>query len=262
MAVNWPGLVSIGVFYIIVLGTGIWASRKSKREEKKCSGNRSEVAMVGGRNLNIYVSIFTMTATWVGGGYILGLSVGRRTLACSMSLIIGGLFFVKPIRSKNYVTIMDPFQEKYGNKVSAVLFIPLSLGTSCGLHVFWVHWGLEINLVTEELQKEGCTAISASGDADVDIVKWLCVPFILASPSSANFTVAAVTKLHQEPWIGRLELEDAGRWVENILLIAFYQRVLSTATDAQAKITCYAAAVFCPILGIPSILIGAVAAST
>ncbi|KAJ4921070.1 hypothetical protein JOQ06_026041, partial [Pogonophryne albipinna] len=281
MAVNWPGLVSIGVFYIIVLGTGIWASRKSKREEKKCSGNRSEVAMVGGRNLNIYVSIFTMTATWVGGGYILGsaemvydptkgLVWAVAPLACSMSLIIGGLFFVKPIRSKNYVTIMDPFQEKYGNKVSAVLFIPLSLGTSCGLHVFWCTGGLEINLVTEELQKEGCTAISASGDADVDIVKWLCVPFILASPSSANFTVAAVTKLHQEPWIGRLELEDAGRWVENILLIAiglicyqaFYQRVLSTATDAQAKITCYAAAVFCPILGIPSILIGAVAAST
>ncbi|KAJ4924728.1 hypothetical protein JOQ06_003679 [Pogonophryne albipinna] len=58
------------------------------------------------------------------------------------------------------------------------------------------------------------------------------------------------TKLHQEPWIGRLELEDAGRWVEHILLLAiggicyqaFYQRVLSTATDAQAKITCYVAA--------------------
>ena len=31
--------------------------------------------------------------------------------------------------------------------------------------------GLEINLGTEELQKEGCTVISASGDADVDIVK-------------------------------------------------------------------------------------------
>lgn len=60
MAVNWPGLASIGVFYLIVLGTGIWASRKSKREERKCTGNRSEVAMVGGRNLNIWVSIFTM----------------------------------------------------------------------------------------------------------------------------------------------------------------------------------------------------------
>lgn len=63
MAVNWPGLLSIGVFYLIVLGTGIWASRKSKREEKKCTGNRSEVAMVGGRNLNIWVSIFTMTGS-------------------------------------------------------------------------------------------------------------------------------------------------------------------------------------------------------
>lgn len=61
MATNWPGLLSIGVFYMIVLGIGVWASRKSKREEKKCTGNRSEVTMVGGRNLNIWVSIFTMT---------------------------------------------------------------------------------------------------------------------------------------------------------------------------------------------------------
>lgn len=63
MAVNWAGLVSIGVFYVIVLAIGIWASRKSKQEENKCRGNRSEVAMVGGRNLNVWVSIFTMTGT-------------------------------------------------------------------------------------------------------------------------------------------------------------------------------------------------------
>lgn len=61
MAVNWLGLLSMAVFYAIVLGTGIWASRKAKHEEKKCTGNRSEVVMVGGRNLNIWISIFTMT---------------------------------------------------------------------------------------------------------------------------------------------------------------------------------------------------------
>lgn len=53
MAVNWLGLPSIGVFYMIVLGTGVWASRKSTHEERKCTGTRGEVAMVGGRNLNI-----------------------------------------------------------------------------------------------------------------------------------------------------------------------------------------------------------------
>lgn len=40
----------------------------------------------------------------------------------------GGLFFIKPVRSKNYVTLMDPLQEKYGNIVAAVLFIPALLG--------------------------------------------------------------------------------------------------------------------------------------
>ncbi|XP_049892687.1 high-affinity choline transporter 1-like isoform X2 [Epinephelus moara] len=94
---------------------------------------------------------------------------------------------------------------------------------------------------------------------------WLCVPFILSSPTSTNITVAAVTELYQKPWIGKLELKDAGCWVDDLLLLsigglcyqAFYQRILSTATDAQAKITCYAGAVLCPILAIPSLIIGA-----
>lgn len=43
---------------------------------------------------------------------------------------------------------------------------------------------------------------------------------------------------------------------------AFYQRVLSSASDVQAKITCYVGAALCPILGLPSLIIGAAAAST
>lgn len=62
----------MAAFYSVVLAIGLWASRKARQEEKKCRGDISEVAMVGGRNLNLCVSIFTMTATWVGGGYIVG----------------------------------------------------------------------------------------------------------------------------------------------------------------------------------------------
>lgn len=50
-------------------------------------------------------------------------------------------------------------------------------------------------------------------------VQWFCVPFVLTSPSSANITVAAVTKLYQDPWIGKVDLEDAGCWVDEILLM-------------------------------------------
>ncbi|XP_068442803.1 high-affinity choline transporter 1-like [Clinocottus analis] len=300
MAVNWLGLLSIGVFYILILAMGIWASRKSKREEKKCTGKRSEVAMVGGRDLNIWVSICTMTATWVGGAYILGISEivysptkglvwATGPLAYALNFIIGALFFVKPIRSKNYVTLMDPFQEKYGNAVAAVLFIPSLIGDIMWIACILAALGGTISVVMD-ISSSIAVWISAAvavlytlmgglySVAYTDVIQlglifvglWLCVPFILTNPSSANITVAAVTKLYQEPWIGRIEPEEAGRWVDDLLLLAvggicyqtFYQRVLSTATEAQAKITCYAGAALLPILAIPSIVIGAVAAST
>lgn len=43
---------------------------------------------------------------------------------CTVCVTSGALFFVKPIRAKQYVTLMDPFQQKYGNAVAAALFIP------------------------------------------------------------------------------------------------------------------------------------------
>ncbi|XP_030005324.1 high affinity choline transporter 1-like [Sphaeramia orbicularis] len=300
MAVNWLGLLSIGVFYIIILGTGIWASRKSKQEEKKCAGSPSEVAMVGGRNLHILVSVCTMTATWVGGGYILGtaevvydpskgLVWAIGPIAYVLNLIFGGLFFTTPIRKKNYVTLMDPFQEKYGNTVAAVLFIPNIISD-----IFWVACVLGALggtlTVVMDIPSPVAVTISAAvailytvlgglySVAYTDVIQlsfiflglWICVPFIMTSPSATNITAAAVNKLYQDPWIGKLELEDAGCWIDNLLLLAiggiclqaFYQRVLSTATDAQAKITCYIGAVLCPILAIPSLIIGAVSAST
>lgn len=48
------------------------------------------------------------------------------------SLLTGGFFFVNQMRSKNYVAVMDPLQETYGNVMGSLLFIPPLLG-----EVFW-----------------------------------------------------------------------------------------------------------------------------
>lgn len=48
------------------------------------------------------------------------------------SLLTGGFFFVNQVRSKNYVAVMDPLQETYGNVMGSLLFIPPVLG-----EVFW-----------------------------------------------------------------------------------------------------------------------------
>lgn len=54
--INIAGVVSIVLFYLLILGVGIWAGRK--KEE----GNDSEEeVMLAGRSIGLFVGIFTMT---------------------------------------------------------------------------------------------------------------------------------------------------------------------------------------------------------
>lgn len=46
--------------------------------------------------------------------------------------VLGGLFFAKPMRSKGYVTMLDPFQQIYGKRMGGLLFIPALMG-----EMFW-----------------------------------------------------------------------------------------------------------------------------
>ncbi|KAJ4921956.1 hypothetical protein JOQ06_021727, partial [Pogonophryne albipinna] len=124
MAVNIPGLIAMGIFYLLVLGTGIWASFKSKREQKRSAATGMDMVLLGNRSISLVVGIFTMTATWVGGGFIVGMaemvylpSMGLTwailmLLAYSSSFIICGLVFVKPMRDRNCVTLLEPFNAK------------------------------------------------------------------------------------------------------------------------------------------------------
>ncbi|XP_023199201.1 high-affinity choline transporter 1-like isoform X3 [Xiphophorus maculatus] len=236
MAVDVPGLVSVIVFYVCILAIGVWGSRKSKKVEKKCSGSKSEVAIIGGRNINILVGIFTMTATWVGGGYIMGTaeSVYSPTQGLVWALgppayvlcfFVAGLFFAKPMRSKRYVTMLDPFQNRYGKAFTVTLLLP---------------------------------------------ALWLCVPFMVLSPAVTVISqTLPLNQTSEHAWMGHLDLEVAGKWVDEMLLMALgglsyqalYQRILSAASSVQAQISCFAAALTVFIMGIPSVVIGVMASA-
>ena len=87
------------------------------------------------------VGAFTMTATWVGGGYINGTAESVYTHGVAwaqapwgyaISLCLGGIFFAKRMRENEYVTMLDPLQDTYGEIMGAVLYIPAFLGET-----FW-----------------------------------------------------------------------------------------------------------------------------
>ncbi|MEX2567522.1 MAG: sodium:solute symporter family protein [Cyclobacteriaceae bacterium] len=99
--------------------------------------------LLAGRRMPAWIGIFTMTATWVGGSYIIGTSEAvydstrglvwaQAPWGYALSLILGGLFFAKKIRSFGFTTFIDVFKNKYGKKTAAVLFIPALIG-----EIFW-----------------------------------------------------------------------------------------------------------------------------
>ena len=81
------------------------------------------------------------TATWVGGGYISGTAeeiFGKGLIWCqapfgyALSLVFGGMLFANKMREQGYVTMLDPFQDAFGERMGGMLFIP----ALCG-EVFW-----------------------------------------------------------------------------------------------------------------------------
>lgn len=91
MAINVGGLVSIILFYLLILVVGIWAGWK-----RRSTGTES--VMLAGRDMGIFVGCLTMTATWVGGGYVIGSAEAAFTsgvvwsqapFGYALSLIVG-----------------------------------------------------------------------------------------------------------------------------------------------------------------------------
>ncbi|XP_074503158.1 high-affinity choline transporter 1-like [Sebastes fasciatus] len=301
MAVNIPGVIAMVFFYLLVLGTGIWASFKSKREQKKSAANGMDMALLGNRSINLAVGIFTMTATWVGGGFIVGTAEMVYTpsmgltwtmvmlMAYSSSFFVAGLVFAKPMRERNCVTMLDPFRAKYGKVLTAGLSL-VSLSTD----VLWLATTL-IGLggtmsVVLDLSYTLCMWLSAAvvifytllgglySVAYTDIIQlvlifislWLCVPFVLMNPSCLDISQTLMNNTLHAPWIGKPGMRKTWLMTDDFLLFALgslgyqclHQRTLSASSSATAKLTCFVAAFTLLIFGIPPILLGAAAAST
>ena len=79
--------------------------------------------MLAGRDIGLFVGVLTMGATWVGGGFINGTAEVIYTkglvwciapFGYTISLFIGGLLFAGPMREAEYLTMIDPFMQKFG----------------------------------------------------------------------------------------------------------------------------------------------------
>ncbi|CAK6982082.1 high-affinity choline transporter 1-like [Scomber scombrus] len=301
MAVNIPGVIAMVFFYLLVLGTGIWASFKSKREKKKSSATEMEMALLGNRGISCIVGIFTMTATWVGGGFIVGMtemmytpSMGltwtlQMILSYSLSFILCGFVFAKPMRERNCVTMLDPFHMKYGKVLAVGLCLFALIADLVWIPTILIGLGATMSVILD-MPYTACVWISAAvviiytllgglySVAYTDVIQlilifislWVCVPFVLMSPHTHDITQTLMNNTLHAPWIGLTELKRAWIMADDVLFLALgslgyqcvHQRTLSSSSLATAKISCFVAAFFLLIFGIPPILLGAAVSST
>ncbi|XP_043211528.1 high-affinity choline transporter 1-like isoform X2 [Amphibalanus amphitrite] len=283
---NIGGVISIIVFYVLILLVGIWAGKKKPPGE-----DDSEDVMLAGRSIGVFVGIFTMTATWVGGGYINGTAeiiFDKGIVWCqapfgyALSLVFGGIFFANKMREEGYVTMLDPFQEVFGGRMGGLLFIPALLG-----EVFWsaatlAALGATLNVILQvgheaSVILSACIAVFYTlfgglySVAYTDVVQliciflglWLCIPFA--------WNHEAVGKVEPEDmdWIGSVDGKWGYYFDYSLLLIfggipwqVYFQRVLSSKSGKKAQILSYIAAFGCVIMAVPPILVGVIAKST
>ncbi|KAI5738321.1 hypothetical protein M8J77_005430 [Diaphorina citri] len=281
------GLAGIIIFYTLVLAIGVWAGTKQKNHGE-------EEVMLAGRNVGLFVGVLTLTATWVGGGYInataealftTGLVWCQVPLGYSLALVVGALLFVKPMREASYVTMLDPFQQAYGNRIGGLLFLPALCGD-----VFWIasvlsSLGASLMVILDISNTWSVTistifaaAYTVSGGlysvTYTDVLQLICI--VIGLCLSFPFAISNAQPYLKEPnmtifskvdWLGTVETKDYGLWIEGMLLLAFggipwqsyFQRVLSLRSTKAAYHLSTLSALLCFSMAIPAGAFGIIA---
>ncbi|XP_049863344.1 high-affinity choline transporter 1 [Schistocerca gregaria] len=285
--INIAGVVSIVLFYVLILAVGIWAGRK-----KEAGNDSEEEVMLAGRNIGLFVGIFTMTATWVGGGYINGTAEAiyryglvwcQAPFGYALSLVFGGIFFANKMRQQGYITMLDPLQDSFGERMGGLLFLP----ALCG-EVFWAAGilaalGATLSVIIDmdhrtSVVLSSCIAVFYTlfgglySVAYTDVIQlfcifiglWLCIPFAWLNEQVGSLSPENVD------WVGSVAKEEIASYIDYGLLLIFggipwqvyFQRVLSSKSAGRAQVLSYVAAFGCVLMAIPPVIIGAIAKAT
>ena len=285
--VFWYGYASMMVFYALIFYYGTIVAQK---KESKAD------MMLAGRGLPLGIAIFTMSATWVGGGYINGsaeyaygdgLVWVQAPWGYALSLMLGGLIFARKMRRHRFKTMLDPLAQRFGKQMGAVLFLPALAG-----EIFWTAAILvalgttfstvlgidtQTSIIISAVVTIAYTAIGGLlAVALTDIIQMsilliglaIVVPFALSEVGGwdvawANYKTmkgGAATFIPSKEALGSYYWY----WWDYALLLIFggipwqvyFQRVLASKDEQTAVRLSILAGVVCLIAAVPAVMIG------
>ncbi len=279
-------------FNVIIFALGVFAPRLQKKK-KSSSENLDDLT---GRNskMPLWVSLLTITATWVGGGYINGTAESAfsngllETIApwaFSLSLIIAAIFFVTPFRQQNPKTFMDVFTKRFSKKFVAYLFIPALLG-----EIFWSSaillalgatlstlfdlslslciWG-SMFMAVIYTALGGMWSVACTDVAQLFLIAlglFIAVPYVYDHFGSFEIVWSNYKNhfLEKSSFLPATLDRNSFQWFDTVFYLvlggipwgSYFQRVLIISTDKKAKQVSIAAGFLCFLFAIPSLLFG------
>ncbi|CAH1796033.1 unnamed protein product [Owenia fusiformis] len=289
--VDVAGGVVLVVFYVIILLIGILAAKYTKTE----GASETERSLVAGRQLNLGVGIISMAASAVGGGFLNGFAesvalygvvwmlmpIGGMIALCISSFAFGGV-----MRKRRYLTMLDPFNEKYGKEVTAVLFLGAlfadivwaaailsALGSS--LQVM-IELDFVISVVVSAAIAVFYTMIGqmiAVAYTDVVELAFIIIGLSIAIPFAATNENVNLSSLSETPekWRGTIEPMQIASYIDMFLALwilssvpwqCFIQRFLSAKSVRGAKIMGVVGGILVAIVGVAPITIGVIGIAT
>jgi high affinity choline transporter 7 len=282
---HWGALAAMAILYAATYWLGVWASRNAEE------GSFRDMVLAG-RRLTLGLGVCTMTATWVDGGYVNGTaeqtySAGLWHLQApwgyALSLVIGGIWFAPVMRRHGFTTLLDPFEQRFGRKSAALLYLPAlsgevfwtaailtALGTTFGLILdVDTSWSIVLSaaVVLIYTYTGGLWAVAVTDMAQLFVLMIglaLVVPFV--SHETGGF--AHAWQAYQATVAPRASDINWWTWWDTALLLVFggipwhvyFQRVLASKDETTAKRLSILAGLLCALAAIPPALIGILAA--
>jgi high affinity choline transporter 7 len=230
--------------------------------------------------------------------YVSGLVWVQAPWGYALSLVVGGLFYAPIMRRMQFTTMLDPLQQRFGERLGAVLYLPALTGevfwsaailTALG-STFGVVFGIDVQagIIISAAVAIGYTLIGglwAVAVTDVIQLAVLVVGLAIAAPLVATHVggISATWSAYTEhfgaasrllpPLDGWRDPAWSGSfwtWWDSALLLVFggipwhvyFQRVLAARDAHTARWLSLLAAPVCLLAAVPAIFIGAVATVT
>jgi Na+/proline symporter len=124
-------LAAVLAYLLLQFGIGVWLSRRIKNEADY---------LVAGRSLGIWLSTFSIFATWFGAETMVGSAgsayregltpTSAEPFGYGLCLIGMGLIYAVPLWRRELTTLADVYRQRYGvlvERVAAVILIPSSI---------------------------------------------------------------------------------------------------------------------------------------